>query len=225
MTSSVPSRGPRPDAAPVSEPTRGTPEGRSPLLDRSWRYVEKVAMDTFDADDWALLRRQREAYYRDQQAAQVLRLLRASEHDPGFGYLVNNYRHCLQSATMAWRDGLEEEDVVVCLLHDIGFVVCPDTHGEFAADLLGPYVSERNHWMLQRHPVFQQLHAPHLPGCDRHARERWRGHPHFEWAATFVEKYDQAAADPDYDCAPLSVFEPMVYRLFARPPVRRPLPD
>ena len=126
---------------------------------------------------------------------------------------------------MALRDGLDEEDVVVCLLHDIGFVVCPDTHGDFAASLLAPYVSERNHWMLQRHPVFQQLHAPHLPGCDRHARERWRGHPHFEWAATFVEKYDQAAADPDYDCAPLSVFEPMVYRLFARPPVRRPLPD
>jgi len=35
--------------------------------------------------------------------------------------MVNNYRHSLQSAIMALRDGLSEEDVVVCLLHDIGF--------------------------------------------------------------------------------------------------------
>ena len=207
------------------DPGHHDPSHFSPLLQPDWQFVEKAAMRDFTPQDWEVINRQRRPYYQQEQARQVLRMLAASEHDASFGYMVNNYRHSLQSATMALRDGLDEEDVVVCLLHDIGFVVCPDTHGDFAASLLAPYVSERNHWMLQRHPVFQQLHAPHLPGCDRHARERWRGHPHFEWAATFVEKYDQAAADPDYDCAPLSVFEPMVYRLFARPPVRRPLPD
>jgi hypothetical protein len=46
--------------------------------------------------------------------------------------------------------------------------------------------------------------------------------PHFEWAASFVERYDQAAIDPEYECAPLSHFEPMVMRVFARPP--QPLP-
>lgn len=195
----------------------------SRLLDPSWQFVEKVAMEDFTADDWAVINRQRGPYYRQEQARQVLRMLACSEHDACFGYMVNNYRHSLQSATMALRDGLDEEDVVVCLLHDIGFVVCPDTHAEFAAALLGPYISERNHWMLLRHPVFQQIHAPNLPGVDPDARELWRGHPHFEWAATFVERYDQAACDPHYDCAPLSVFEPMVQRLFARPPQRRPL--
>jgi predicted HD phosphohydrolase len=193
----------------------------SRLLDPTWQHVEKVAMQDFTGDDWAVINRQRGPYYREEQARQVLRMLACSEHDPCFGYMVNNYRHSLQSATMAWRDGLDEEDIVVCLLHDIGFVVCPDTHAEFAAALLGPYISERNHWMLLRHPVFQQVHAPNLPGNDPDARELWRGHPHFEWAATFVERYDQAASDPHYDCAPLSVFEPMVQRLFARPPVRR----
>jgi len=208
------------DSAPHHDPSHF-----SPLLRPDWQFVEKAAMADFTAQDWEVINRQRQPYYRQEQARQVLRMLAASEHDPGFGYMVNNYRHSLQSATMALRDGLDEEDVVVCLLHDIGFVVCPDTHGEFAASLLAPYISERNHWMLRRHPIFQQAHAPHLPGCDPHARERWRGHPHFEWAATFVEKYDQAAADPDYDCVPLSVFEPMVHRLFARPPVRHPLTD
>jgi len=139
--------------------------------------------------------------------------------------MVNNYRHSLQSATMALRDGLDEEDVVVCLLHDIGFITCPSTHGEFAAELLGSYVSDRNYWMLQRHGTFQNIHSPNLPGVDMNERERWRGHPHFDWTATFVDKYDQAACDPSYDCAPLAFFEPMVQRLFARKPVKRPFKD
>jgi hypothetical protein len=84
-----------------------------------------------------------------------------------------------------------------------------------------------NGWtaMLQRHGTFQNIHSPNLPGVDMHERERWRGHPHFDWAATFVDKYDQAACDPNYDCVPLAFFEPMVQRLFARKPVKRPHKD
>lgn len=193
----------------------------TPLLDADWRYVEKVSLEDFTAADWAVMQRQRAVYYREQQAIQVLRMLSASEHDTTFGYMVNNYRHSLQSATMALRDGLEEEDVVVALLHDVGFIACPTTHGEFAAQLMGPYVSDRNFWMLRHHAIFQNVHAPTFPGVNPNERERWRGHPHFEWTATFVERYDQAATDPDYDCEPLSVFEPMVKRIFARMPVAR----
>ncbi|MES2911864.1 MAG: phosphohydrolase [Pseudomonadota bacterium] len=197
------------------------PASYSPLLQPDWVHVEKIALEDFTAADWATLNQQRDVYYRQEQAKQVLRMLAASEHDPSFGYMVNNYRHSLQSATMALRDGLDEEDVVVCLLHDIGFVACPATHGEFAAELLGGYVSDRNYWMLQRHAIFQNVHSPQLPGVNMNERERWRGHPHFEWAATFVEKYDQAACDPDYDCASLATFEPMVQRLFSKRPKRR----
>ncbi len=78
--------------------------------------------------------------------------------------------------------------------------------------------------MLQRHAFFQDVHSPHHPVANPNERERWRGHPHFEWAATFVERYDQAAIDPHYECAPLSAFEPMVMRLFARTPRVHPLP-
>jgi predicted HD phosphohydrolase len=195
----------------------------SPLLGADWEYVEKLSLEEFTRADWETLERQRRLYYPAEQAKQVLRMLAGSKDDPSFGYMVNNYRHSLQSATMALRDGREEEDVAVCLLHDIGFIACPSMHGEFAAALLGAYISDRNHWMLQRHAIFQNVHSPNLPGVDPNERERWRGHPHFEWAATFVERYDQAAADPDYDCAPLEAFEPIVQRLFARPPrPRRP---
>jgi predicted HD phosphohydrolase len=167
------------------------------------------------------LNAQRGAYLARLQADQALRLLSASANDPAFGYLVNNYRHSLQSATMMLRDGRSEEDVVVALLHDIGFITCPLMHGDFAAALMGAYVSERNHWMLRHHAVFQNLHSPNMPGVDPHERERWRGNPHFDWAAEFVDRYDQAACDPDYPCEPLDTFVPMVHRIFSRPPVDR----
>ncbi len=195
------------------------------LLHDHWRHIDKLSLEDFTAEDWALLNAQRADYYRHEQARQVLRLLTDSAEDTTFGYRVNNYRHSLQSATLALRDGLSEEDIVVCLLHDVGFIACPSRHGEFAAALLGAYVSERNEWMLRRHAIFQDVHAQHHPTIDRHARERWRGHPHFEWAATFVERYDQAAIDPNYECAPLSVFEPMVHRIFSRTPRPVAMPD
>ena len=203
----------------------GEADSRTPLHRPGWRYIEKLSLDAFSAPDWASLDGQRREYYADEQGRQVLRLLSASREDASFGYLVNNYRHSLQSATLAMRDGLDDEDVVVSLLHDVGFVACPDLHGEFAAALLGAYVSDRNLWMLRHHAAFQNVHCATAPAIDRDARERWRGHPHFEWTATFVAKYDQAAIDPDYDCAPLEAFEPMVRRIFARAPRARPQPE
>lgn len=194
----------------------------SPLLHPGWQHIHKNSLEDFSPEDWQLLQSQRQVYYREQQARQALRMLADSEHDTSFGYCVNNYRHSLQSATLALRDGLDEEDIVVCLFHDLGFITCPDSHGEFAAALLGNYVSERNRWMLKRHAIFQDIHSVHHPNADPQGRERWRGHPHFEWAATFVARYDQAAIDPTYECAPLAHFEPMVMRVFARPP--QPLP-
>ncbi len=194
---------------------------RSPLADSAWRYLDKIPLEELSREDWVLLEGQRAAYLARYQAEQVLRLLSAGEHDPCFGYQVNNYRHCLQSATMVLRDGLSEEDVVVALLHDVGFIACPMLHGDFAASLLGAYVSERNHWMLRHHATFQNLHSPHMPGVNQHERERWRGHPHFDWTAEFVARYDQTAADPNYPCEPLQTFVPMVERIFARKPVDR----
>ncbi|MBU3737886.1 MAG: phosphohydrolase [Rhodoferax sp.] len=191
------------------------------LAHGDWHYIEKRSLESFSASDWGVMNAQRRQYMAELQADQVLRLLKGSEHDPTFGYMVNNYRHCLQSATMALRDGLEEEDVVVALLHDVGFITCPLMHGDFAAALLGAYVSERNHWMLRHHATFQNLHSPNLPGGNPHERERWRGHPHFDWTAEFVARYDQAASDPDYPCEPLETFVPMVRRIFARAPQDR----
>lgn len=202
------------------------PRARTPLarlVHADFQYVAKPAMEHFDRDDWARLARQRVEFNSEVKASSVLAMLAASESEPSFGYQINNYQHCLQAATMAYLDGLDEEDVVVALLHDVGFVVCPERHGAFAAELMGGYVSERNYWMLRHHQIFLDYHVEDHPDddFDRHGRDRWRGHEHYEWTREFVCRYDQGAIDPQYDNAPLEFFEPMVHRIFARP--ARPL--
>ena len=191
---------------------------RSPLAHPEWAYIEAPALDAFTREDWVVLDRQRSVYYAEQQAGQALRMLTCARDEPSFGYQINNYQHCLQSATMVMRAGLDEETVVVALFHDIGFVACPHNHGAFAAALLGAYISGRNRWMLEHHALFQNVHCHHLAADQRNRREYWRGHPHFEWTAEFVECFDQNAIDADYDTLPVEVFEPMVKRIFARPP-------
>lgn len=195
---------------------------RSPLHDPTWTYVGAAAMDDFRPQDWAVLTAQRAPYQADLQAAHVMRLLSASKDDPSFGYHVNNYRHSVQAATLALADGRDEDYVVATLLHDIGFIACPTTHGAFAARLLAPYVDEKTVWIVEHHPVFLDRHCEGHPTIDRDAREMWRGHPHFEAAAEFVARYDQNTVDADAPEADLSVFEPLVRRVFARPPRSAP---
>jgi len=201
----------------------GTVPMSAPLAQADWHYVDKPTLDEMDAADWALLDRQRKPYYAVLQPDRVLAMFSLGHDDPGYGYRLNNFQHCLQSATMAYEAGHEEETVAVALLHDIGFVACPMTHGPFAAALMGAYISERNHWMLQHHQIFQQVHLHDYPGIDPNERECWRGHPHFDWTAEFVAKFDQNTIDPNYPTAPLEFFIPMVRRLFARPPKRVPV--
>jgi len=193
---------------------------RSTLLREDMAYVTAPAMEEFRQAEWARLAEQRRVFDAQLQATHVLRALEASANDPTFGYQVNNYRHCLQAATAAMQDGRDEEYIVLALLHDIGFTMCPTNHGPFAAALLGPYVSARNQWILEQHQIFLLHHCHDHPDedVDPDARERWRGHPHFAAAADFVERFDQGTILPSLPEAPLSVFAPMVKRIFARPP-------
>ncbi len=191
---------------------------RSPLLHPDWHYLAPDSLEGFRAADWERLDGQRRPYMAEQQARQALAMLAASETAPTFGYQINNFRHCLQSATLAQADGCDEETQVVALFHDLGFIVTPERHGAFAAELLGPYISPANDWMLRHHAIFQQAHIHEHPTVDPEARERWRGHPHFEWTARFVERYDQNAIQAAGPALPLAAFEPLVFRLFARKP-------
>lgn len=195
---------------------------RSRLLRPDWQYVEPASLDGFRAPEWALLATQRRDYDAALQAEHMLRLLAASTDDPVFGYQVNNYRHCVQSATAALIDGRDEDYVVMALFHDVGFTVCPTSHGAFAAAMLAPYLGDAHRFILEHHMVFQDHHAHDHPDdhVDPAGRERWRGHPAFEATAEFVARYDIATLSPGLPEAPLETFRPLVHRVLSRAPRR-----
>lgn len=190
----------------------------TPLMAPGWSYVDKPSLERFTAADWALLDRQRAPYLAERRADQVLAMFATMQDQPSFGYAISMYRHGVQTATMMLRDGQDEETVVVGLLHDFAYDFCVETHGAAAAALIGPFASERNEFLLRTHQAFQSLHCATHPDCDPDERERWRGHPHFDWVAEFVARYDQVAINADGPEMPLVAFRPMVHRFFQRPP-------
>jgi predicted HD phosphohydrolase len=131
---------------------------------------------------------------------------------------VTRYEHSLQSATRAYRDGKDEEYVVMCLVHDIGDTLAPYSHGPLVAAVIKPFVSERVRWIVEKHPLFQSYYFAHHLGADRNARDKYKDHPYYEDTIEFCAKYDQNCFDPDYDSLPLEFFEPMVHRVFGRQP-------
>ncbi len=147
----------------------------------------------------------------------VLEKLRSLEHSFS-GYKISRLGHSLQTATRAWRDGADEETVVVALVHDIGDLLSPHNHGEIAAAIMKPFVSAKNYWILKYHGVFQGYYFFHHVGGDRNSRDQFKGHEYYQACADFCAKWDQTSFDPDYDTKPLEFFEPSVRRIFAREP-------
>jgi len=146
----------------------------------------------------------------------VLAHLRLLDGDTG-GFAVDRLTHSLQTATLALKDGRDEEYVVCALLHDIGDTLGTYNHPDIAAAILKPFVSEANLWMVEHHGIFQGYNFFHHVGMDRNMRDRFRGQPHFDRTAEFIEMYDNPAFDPAAETLPLDEFEPMVRRLFAVP--------
>ena len=146
----------------------------------------------------------------------VLAHLKLLDGDYG-GFPVDRLTHSLQTATLALRDGREEEYIVCALLHDIGDTLGSFNHPDIAAAILKPFVSDANLWMVQNHGIFQGYNFFHHIGMDRHMRDMFKASPHYERTAEFVERFDNPAFDPKGETLPLSTFEPMVRRLMASP--------
>ena len=114
-------------------------------------------------EDYQFLRRL-ELDYISRLADRLLEDLE-QERDSLGGYQVTRYEHSLQAATRAARAGEGEEYVVAALFHDVGDRLAPDRHGEMAAAVLEPYVSEEIAWIVRHHGLFQAYYyAHHLSG-------------------------------------------------------------
>ena len=134
------------------------------------------------------------------------------------GYKITRLEHSLQSATRAFKNKESEEMVVACLLHDMGDELAPLNHSEYAASVLKPYVSEKTHWIIEKHGEFQMYYYAHHLGADRFKREKYKDHKYYQATIDFCEKYDQCSFDPDYKSMSLKDFEPMVRNIFSRKP-------
>ena len=134
------------------------------------------------------------------------------------GYKVSRLEHSLQAATRAFKNNESEEMVVATLLHDIGDELAPMNHSQYAASILKPYVSEKTHWIIEKHGLFQTYYSAEHLNEDKNLREKYKDHKYFKATIDFCEYYDQASFDPNYKSMTLKDFEPMVRNIFSRKP-------
>ncbi len=172
-------------------------------------------MDESTKEDWAVIvpEAMKMAKALPDRVIAHLRLL---DGDFG-GFPVDRFTHSLQTATLALKDGRDEEYIVCALLHDIGDTLGSYNHPDIAAAILKPFVSEANHWMVQNHGIFQGYNFFHHIGLDRNMRDAFKDHPFYEHTAEFVALYDNPAFDPKGETLPIETFEPMVRRVMAAP--------
>jgi len=174
-----------------------------------------TSMVTSTAADWAVIREESAPFQR-ALPDRLMAHLKVLEGDYG-GFPVDRYTHSLQTATRALRDGRDEEYVVSALFHDIGDTLGPYNHFDIAAAILKPFVSEANLWMVQNHGIFQGYYFFHHLGLDRNLRDQFAGHAHYKQTEEFCALYDNPAFDAKAETLPMSEFEPMVRRVFAKP--------
>jgi len=134
------------------------------------------------------------------------------------GYQVTRLEHSLQTATRALNDKADEEMIVAALFHDIGDELAPLNHSEYAGTVLKPYVSEKTHWIIEKHGEFQMYYYAHHLGGNRNERDKYKGHKYYKDTVDFCENWDQKSFDPNYKSLTLKDFEPYVKKIFSRTP-------
>lgn len=172
-------------------------------------------MQDGSAEDWQIIAQDFMAHAA-KLPERILAHLKLLDGDFG-GFPIDRLSHSLQTATLAYRDGRDEEYVVCALLHDIGDTLASFNHPDIAAAMLKPFVSPDYHWMVEKHGIFQGYYFFHHLGMDRYLREQFKDHPQYQATIEFCARYDAAAFDPQGEILPLEFFEPMLRRVFAQP--------
>ena len=154
-------------------------------------------MEEGTREDWSDHQSRDEAVHRRAAGSRARAPAGCCDGDCG-GFAIDRLEHCLQTATRAHQDGRDEEYVVCALLHDIGDTLGPRNHADVAAAILKPFVSEQNHWMVEKHAIFQGYYFFHHLGLDRNMRDQFRDHPWYGYTEEFCREYDGPAFDPKF---------------------------
>ena len=180
------------------------------------KKVSFTEMKNGTKEDYLLLEKN-EKNYANQTADRILNFM-STLTTTLEGYQISRLEHSLQSATRALNAGESEEMIVAALLHDIGDELAPMNHSEYAASILKPYVSEKIHWIIEKHGEFQAYYYAHHLGGDRNKRDKYKNHKYYKDCLDFCEKYDQNSFDPNFKSLPLEHFKPIVKKVFSRKP-------
>jgi len=176
-------------------------------------------MDDATAAEMELIRDEAAIHRRDHWLDTIVRLLESVKGYP-FGYRADRYKHSLQSAIRAHREGARVDLVIAALLHDIGDDLCPDNHSEVAAAILRPVLDDEAVWVVKHHGVFQTYHYGDKLGIPTDSRDRYRDSPYFGTCAHVCAAWDQESFGPDYNSEPLESFMPILEEVFSRPLAR-----
>ena len=68
--------------------------------------------------------------------------------------------HVLQSAALAMRNGMPEEIILACLLHDTAQALLKADHGYWAAQMYTPYVAEKTAFAIKYHQALRFFADP-----------------------------------------------------------------
>ena len=181
--------------------------------------MEKVSfkqMKDGTKEDYLLLEKHEKKFI-ENTGERILKFMNSLNHSLE-GYKVSRLEHSLQTATRALNEKAGDEMVVAALLHDIGDELSPLNHSEYAAAVLKPYVSEKTHWIVEKHGIFQLYYYAHHLGHDKNEREKYKGHKYYEDTIKFCENWDQKSFDPNFKSLNLKDFEPYVKKVFSRNP-------
>ena len=182
------------------------------------KKVNFTQMKDGNKEDYQLLEKYEKNFERNT-AKRILKYL-AGQTSTLEGYKITRLEHSLQAATRAYKADESEEMIVATLLHDIGDDLAPMNHSQYAAAILRPYVSEKTHWIIEKHGLFQTYYTAHHLGGDRNSREKYKDHKYYKDTIAFCENWDQKSFDPNFKSLNLKDFEPYVKKLFNKTPYK-----
>ena len=172
-------------------------------------------MDQSTQAEWQHISEQHMPYIFDMPKRIMSMLEQLQELSLGFG--TDQLHHALQTATMARRVGADDEMVLLSLVHDIGKVINVPNHGQIAAEIIKPYISEDAYHIIITHQDFQGEHYYQYMGKPQDLRNQYKDESWYSKAVEFTDEWDQAAFDSSYETDSLESFEPLISKFFAAP--------
>ena len=180
------------------------------------KEVTFIEMKDGTKEDYLLLDKHEKKYV-NNTADRLLKFMKGLDSTLE-GYKISRLEHSLQTATRALFEKADDEMVVAALIHDIGDELAPLNHSEYAAAVLKPYVSEKTHWIVEKHGEFQMYYYAHHLGGNKNQREKYKGHKYYNDTVYFCENWDQKSFDPNFKSLSLQEFKPLVKKIFSKKP-------